>query len=58
MRRNQLVNKHLASAEVQSDFRKDGLEPSGGSVDDFRALVNTEIEKWAKVMKATGIKPN
>ena len=55
---NQLVNKHLAAAEVQSEFRKDGLEPSGSSVDQFRSLMNTEIEKWAKVMKATGIKPN
>ncbi|HEX2826929.1 MAG TPA: tripartite tricarboxylate transporter substrate binding protein [Burkholderiales bacterium] len=57
-RLNQLVNKHLANAEVQSEFRKDGLEPGGGGVEEFRALVNSEIDKWAKVMKATGIKPN
>ena len=57
-RLNELTNKHLRTAEVQADFRKDGLEPGGGGVDDFRSLVNTEIEKWAKVMKATGIKPN
>jgi tripartite-type tricarboxylate transporter receptor subunit TctC len=57
-RLNQLVNKHLSNAEVQSEFRKDGLEPGGGGVEEFRALVNSEIDKWAKVMKATVIKPN
>jgi tripartite-type tricarboxylate transporter receptor subunit TctC len=57
-RLNQLVNKHLASPELQAEFRKDGLEPSGSTAEAFRSLVNSEIEKWAKVMKATGIKPN
>jgi tripartite-type tricarboxylate transporter receptor subunit TctC len=55
---NQLVNKVLATPEVQAEFRRDGLEPSGGSVDEFRALVNSEIEKWGKVIKAAGIEPN
>jgi tripartite-type tricarboxylate transporter receptor subunit TctC len=55
---NELVNKHLATPELQAEFRKDGLEPKGSSADEFRALVNSEIEKWAKVIKATGIQPN
>jgi len=57
-RLNQLVNKTLALPELQTEFRRDGLEPSGGSVDEFRALVNSEIEKWGKVIKAAGIEPN
>ena len=55
---NQVVNRHLAAPELQAEFRKDGLEPSGSGVDEFRSLVSAEIDKWAKVMKATGIKPN
>ena len=48
----------LAMPELQAEFRRDGLEPSGGSVDEFRALVHSEIEKWGKVIKAAGIEPN
>jgi tripartite-type tricarboxylate transporter receptor subunit TctC len=55
---NQLVNKVIAMPEVQTEFRRDGLEPIGSSVDEFRALVNSEIEKWGKVIKAAGIEPN
>jgi tripartite-type tricarboxylate transporter receptor subunit TctC len=55
---NQLVNKTIAMPEVQTEFRRDGLEPSGSGVDEFRAFVNSEIEKWGKVIKAAGIEPN
>jgi tripartite-type tricarboxylate transporter receptor subunit TctC len=57
-RLNQLVNKVLATPDVQAEFRRDGLEPSGSSVEEFRALVHSEIEKWGKVIKAAGIEPN
>ena len=55
---NQVVNKQLAMPDLQSEFRKDGLEPIGSSVEAIRALVNSEIEKWGKVIKAAGIEPN
>jgi tripartite-type tricarboxylate transporter receptor subunit TctC len=55
---NQVVNKTLTLPDVQADFRKDGLEPGGSSVEAFRLLVRSEIDKWAKVIKATGIEPN
>jgi tripartite-type tricarboxylate transporter receptor subunit TctC len=55
---NQVVNRHLTAPDLQAEFRKDGLEPAGSSAEAFRALVNREIDKWAQVMKATGIKPN
>jgi tripartite-type tricarboxylate transporter receptor subunit TctC len=29
----------------------------GNSPEEFSAFVRTEIEKWAKVVKAAGIKP-
>jgi len=55
---NQIVNKVLSTPELQAEFRRDGLEPSGSSVDEFRTLVHSEIEKWGKVIKAAGIEPN
>jgi tripartite-type tricarboxylate transporter receptor subunit TctC len=57
-RLNQIVNKVLAMPDVQADFRKDGLEPTGSTAHEFRSLLQSEIEKWAKVIKAAGIEPN
>ena len=33
-----------------------GSEPLPGSVADFAKLVDTETEKWAKVVKFSGLK--
>jgi tripartite-type tricarboxylate transporter receptor subunit TctC len=57
-RLNQLVNKMLAMPDVQAEFRRDGLEPAGGSIEELRSLVRSEIDKWGKVIKAAGIQPN
>jgi tripartite-type tricarboxylate transporter receptor subunit TctC len=48
----------LAMPDVQTEFRRDGLEPIGGSPEELRSLVAAEIEKWGKVIKAAGIQPN
>ena len=48
----------LSQPDVQAEFRKDGLEPAGSSVEQFRSLVSSELAKWEKVIKATGITPN
>ena len=57
-RLNQVVNKALAYPDLQADFRRDGLEPQGSSIEDLRNRVKSEIVKWAKVIKAAGIEPN
>jgi tripartite-type tricarboxylate transporter receptor subunit TctC len=54
---NAVINKTLAMPDLQAQFRKDGLEPKGSTSKDFRSLVHAEIIKWAKVIKAAGIKP-
>jgi len=55
---NQVANKLLMAPDLQAEFRRDGLDPSGSGVNEFRALVNSEIDKWGKVIKAAGIEPN
>ncbi len=55
---NEVVNKQLAMSDLQAEFRKDGLEPIGSSVEAIRSLVNSEIDKWGKVIQAAGIEPN
>jgi tripartite-type tricarboxylate transporter receptor subunit TctC len=55
---NQVVGKLIAMPDLQAEFRKDGLEPISSSVEAIRSLVNSEIDKWGKVIKAAGIEPN
>ena len=41
---------------VQDTFDAQGLVPVGGRPEAFAAMLKTEIEKWARVQKQTGIK--
>ena len=41
---------------VQETFDAQGLIPVGGRPEAFTALLKTEMEKWARVQKQTGIK--
>jgi tripartite-type tricarboxylate transporter receptor subunit TctC len=56
-RLNAEVGKILASADLQSRFVNEGLEPIGGSQEDFAKFIRDETTKYAKVIKAAGIKP-
>ena len=50
------VGKILASTEVSERFMKDGVEPIGGTPEFFTAFIRDEIAKYAKVVKAAGLK--
>jgi tripartite-type tricarboxylate transporter receptor subunit TctC len=54
-RLNADVDKALKSADIQSRFLRDGLEPIGGSPELFGKFIRAEIDKYAKVIKATGV---
>ena len=47
----------LQSADVKERFAGDGGDPGGNTPDEFARYIRTETEKWAKVAKAAGIKP-
>jgi tripartite-type tricarboxylate transporter receptor subunit TctC len=53
---NAEVLKILADPEVQSRFAEIGGEIRMYKPDELRAIVQSEIEKWAKVVKASGAK--
>jgi tripartite-type tricarboxylate transporter receptor subunit TctC len=53
-----LLNSHVAkimqSEEMKLRMKNDGLVPVGGSREQFAAHIRTEIDKWAKVIRASG----
>jgi len=54
---NTEVGKILATPDLRRRFINDGLEPIGGTREEFGKFIRSEIEKYAKVIKAAGIKP-
>ena len=56
-RLNAEINKILARADVRQAWEKQGATAMAMSPDEFGAYVQSEIDKWAKVIKANGIKP-
>jgi tripartite-type tricarboxylate transporter receptor subunit TctC len=50
--------KALALPDLRAKFADLGLETIGNSPDEFAAAIKSEIPKWAKVIKESGIKPD
>jgi tripartite-type tricarboxylate transporter receptor subunit TctC len=50
--------KALALPDLRAKFADLGLEPIGNSPDEFAAVIKSEIPKWTKVIKESGIKPD
>ena len=54
---NKEVDKILASPNLKSRFLNDGLEAMGGSQEEFARFIRVEIDKYAKVVKSSGMQP-
>jgi tripartite-type tricarboxylate transporter receptor subunit TctC len=50
------INKFLARPDTASRMSGEGAIPSGSTPEQFGKLIRSEIERWAKVVKATGAK--
>lgn len=48
--------KALATKEVRDLLAKQGTEPAGNSPEEFAALIDKDIEKWSRAVKASGAK--
>jgi tripartite-type tricarboxylate transporter receptor subunit TctC len=55
-RLNQTLVEILKSPQARERYAKVGAEIRYNSPDEFRALIRDEIAKWAKVIKAAGIR--
>src|SRR6266850_390570 len=50
--------KALAQSDVRAKLADLGFEIIGNSPDEFAAVIKSEIPKWAKLIKESGIKPD
>jgi tripartite-type tricarboxylate transporter receptor subunit TctC len=56
MRLNSEIISLLKRPEVRERLLADGAEPVGNSPEEFAAFIKAEIERWAKVIRAAGIR--
>jgi tripartite-type tricarboxylate transporter receptor subunit TctC len=56
-RLNAAIDSFVKSPDGAARLREIGAEPAGGSPEDIQAYVLAETEKWGKVAKFAGIKP-
>jgi tripartite-type tricarboxylate transporter receptor subunit TctC len=50
------LRRAVADPKVRELILAQGIEPVSSTPAEFRAFVNAELEKWARVVKAAGIK--
>jgi len=55
-RMNREMNTALRAADVRERLNSAGLEPAGGTPEEFAQLIRTESEKWGPIIRRTGAK--
>jgi len=50
-------SRALRSADMKERMTAEGLEVVGGTPEEFASYIRSETEKWTRVIKAAGIKP-
>jgi tripartite-type tricarboxylate transporter receptor subunit TctC len=56
VRLNDEVTRMLHAPETKALFNNEGAEPVGNKPEEFAAIIRDETAKWAKVIRAAGIK--
>jgi tripartite-type tricarboxylate transporter receptor subunit TctC len=55
-RLNGAINEALRSAELRASFASLGIEPRGGTAEDFAALLAEDAPRWLDIIRITGIR--
>ena len=53
-----VVNAILQLPDVKARLDSLGVEPAGGSADDFARLIETESRRYGDAIKRLGLQPN
>ncbi|MCX7140856.1 MAG: tripartite tricarboxylate transporter substrate-binding protein, partial [Proteobacteria bacterium] len=48
--------KALAAPDVREKLHAQGAEPVGSAPEEFRAYIRAEIDKWGRVVRASGLR--
>lgn len=48
------TGKIVSALETREKLSADGLEPIRSSPEEFAALIRRDVDKWSKIVKATG----
>jgi tripartite-type tricarboxylate transporter receptor subunit TctC len=51
---NRAVNESLKSPDLEASMAKVGFTPTGGTPQDYAALLSDELKKWAPIVKTPG----
>jgi tripartite-type tricarboxylate transporter receptor subunit TctC len=52
------VARIVKSTEIAQRFQLDGAEPVGSTPQEFAVFLKAEMQKWSKVIREAGIKPD
>jgi tripartite-type tricarboxylate transporter receptor subunit TctC len=55
---NGAINDALRQPDVRDRLNALGFEPHGGSSQEFSTYLRKEVDKWARIVKATGVTAN
>lgn len=55
-RLNEAINKALATEKVRDALAKLGVDPGGGTPEEFGVTLHSEIARWGKIVKDANIK--
>ena len=56
-RLHEVLVSAIRAPDMQDKLAAQGLDPVGNTPQQFSAVIKSEIAKWAKVVKASGAKP-
>jgi tripartite-type tricarboxylate transporter receptor subunit TctC len=54
---NKAINEILRTQDTQKRFATEGLVPGGGTAEDLRTFLRSELSKWGALIKQIGLEP-